>query len=135
MRKCYILIFLIMISFYNAVLFGQAAKSKLYLLDNDEADKPKILVLYQGSNGLILCGTTKGLYRFDGFDFSTYSLQSKNDAAITAIFETKDKRTLIGFNNGNIGQLINNSIQLLKFDEGFPKKAIKSIIEDSGGII
>jgi hypothetical protein len=39
------------------------------MLENDEADKPRILTLYQNNAGLILCGTTKGLYRFDGFDF------------------------------------------------------------------
>src|SRR5438477_667236 len=135
MRKCFTGIFLIVISFFNAVLFAQTVKSKLYQLDNDEADKPKILTLYQNSNGLILCGTTKGLYRFDGFDFSAYSFQSKIDAAVTSVFETKDKRTLIGFSNGNIAELIDNSIQLLKFEEGFPKESIRSIIEDSSGTI
>ncbi|HEY2727087.1 MAG TPA: two-component regulator propeller domain-containing protein, partial [Parafilimonas sp.] len=114
---------------------AQIFKSKLYLLDNDESDKPKILTLYQNSDGLILCGTSKGLYRFDGIDFLPFTSQIKIDAAVTALFETKDKRTLIGFNNGYIGELKFNTIQLLKFEEGYPKVAIKSITQDSSGII
>ena len=136
MRKCYLHIFLLIIVIANTFsLPAQVFKSKLYLLDNDESDKPKILTLYQNSNGLILCGTSKGLYRFDGFDFSPYSFQTKVDAAVTAIFETKDKRTLIGFSNGDIGELKFNTVQLLKFEEGYPKVAIKSITQDSSGII
>jgi hypothetical protein len=104
MRKYYLHIFLLIIIIANTVsLSAQVFKSKLYLLDNDESDKPKILALYQNSNGLILCGTSKGLYRFDGFDFLPFTSQIKIDAAVTAIFETRDKRTLIGFSNGYIG--------------------------------
>ena len=95
----------------------------------------KFLHFIKTATALILCGTTKGLYRFDGFDFLPYSFQTKIDAAVTAVFETKDKRTLIGFSNGNIGELKFNTIQLLKFDEGYPKVAIKSIAQDSSGVI
>jgi len=135
MKKCCTHIFLICIIFCNATIFAQTAKNKLYVLESDETDKPKIVTLYQNNDGLILCGTTKGLFRFDGFDFSAYSSRQKIDAAVTAIFETKDNRTLIGFENGNIAELKNNVIQLLHFEEGFPKVAIKSIIQDSSGII
>ncbi len=134
MKKCLINIFLISAIFISPS-FAQTAKSRLYLLDNDEADKPAILTLYQTNDGFILCGTTKGLYRFDGFDFSQYPSQTKINAAVTAVFETKDNRTLIGFDNGNIAELKNNSIELLHFEEGFPKVAIKSITQDSSGII
>ncbi len=136
MRKYYLHIFLLIIITANTLsLSAQVFKSKLYLLDNDESDKPKILTLYQNSNGLILCGTSKGLYRFDGFDFLPFTSQIKIDAAVTAVFETKDKRTLIGFSNGNIGELKFNTVQLLNFEEGFPKVSIKSITQDSSGII
>lgn len=128
-------IFLAGLFFLNAVSFCQTVKNKLYLLENDEAEKPRILALYQNSNGLILCGTTKGLYRFDGFDFSLYAQDSGIHAAVSSIFETKDKRTLIGFDNGFIGELKNNNISLLTFEEGFPKVAIKSITQDNNGIV
>ncbi len=136
MKKYYLPIILLAIFIANtSSLPAQVFKSKLYLVENDEADKPKILTLYQNNAGLILCGTTKGLYRFDGFDFFPYAAQKKINAAVTAIFETKDKRTLLGFNNGNIGELKFNTIQLLKFEEGFPKVAIKSITQDSSGTV
>src|ERR1700759_4220782 len=103
-------IILICLVFFSVPSFAQTVKSKLYMLENDEADKPKILTLYQNSDGLILCGTTKGLYRFDGFDFSPYPSALKINAAVTSIFETRDKKIFIGFSNGNIGTLQNNSI-------------------------
>jgi ligand-binding sensor domain-containing protein len=135
MKKCFAYIILLSILFSKAGLLAQTADSKLYLLENNEPDKPKILALYQNRNGLILCGTSKGLYRFDGFDFLPYGFQSKIKAPVTAIFETKGKKTLLGFSNGNIAELKNNSIQLIKFEEGFPKVPIKSITEDSSGIV
>lgn len=135
MNKYLRYIFLAGLFFLNAVSFCQIVKNKLYLVDNDEAEKPKILALYQNSNGFILCGTTKGLYRFDGFDFSLYTQDSAFNAAVSSIFETKDKRTFIGFDNGFIGELKNNNISLLNFEEGFPKVAIKSITEDNNGIV
>lgn len=128
-------IFLLSVIFFHTFSFAQTASAKLYLLDNDEADKPKIFSLYQNTNGLILCGTSKGLYRFDGFDFTLYTSTEKINAAVTAIFETKDKRTLLGYSNGNIAELKNNVIQLLNFEEGFPKVAIKSFTQDSNGIV
>jgi len=105
------------------------------MLENDEADKPKILTLYQNNAGVILCGTTKGLYRFDGFDFLLYNSETPIKASVTSVFETKKKKTYIGFSNGNIAELKNNVIQLMHFEEGFPKAAIKSITEDSNGVV
>ena len=134
MIKWYTYIFLTCIVFFNTTSFAQTAKNKLYVLENDETDKPKILTLYQNNDGLILCGTTKGLFRFDGFDFSAYPSQEKIDAGVASIFQTKDNRTLVGFENGNIAELKNNIIQLLHFEEGFPKVAVKSIVQDSSGI-
>ena len=96
-------IIFICLIFFSTPLFSQITTGKLFLLENDEADKPKILSLYQNNAGLILCGTTKGLYRFDGFDFSLYASEKKINAAVTSIFETKKKQTYIGFSNGNIG--------------------------------
>lgn len=136
MRNCYTYIFFLFFLFSCANnSLAQSSKSKLYVLENDEADKPKILALYQNSNGLILCGTTKGLYRFDGFDFLPYSYQTEINSPVTAVFETGDKRTIIGFDNGNIAELKSNKIQLLHFEEGFPKAAIKSITQDSSGVV
>ena len=128
-------IFLISLLFLQAVSFCQTEKNKLYILENDEAEKPRISTLYQTSSGLILCGTTKGVYRFDGFDFSAYAQDSGIHAAVSSLFETKDKKIYVGFDNGYIGELKNNNVSLLKFEEGFPKVAIRSITEDNNGMV
>jgi ligand-binding sensor domain-containing protein len=134
MNKYCLYIFLLAIIF-SANAQAQFSKTRLYTIESDELEKLKIVSLYQQDDGLILCGTTKGLYRFDGFDFTLYPYQKQINAAVTAIFQTKDKRILLGFSNGNIAELKNNIISLLHFDEGFPKVAINSIIQDTNGIV
>lgn len=134
MRKYCLYIFLSAI-FFSIKINAQFSKTRLYTIESDDIEKPKILSLYQLNNGLILCGTTKGLYRFDGFDFSLYSYQKQINASVTSVFQTKDKRIILGFSNGNIAELKNNVIELLNFDEGFPKVAINAITQDSVGTI
>jgi len=134
MKKYCLNIFLFAI-FFSIKLDAQFSKTRLYTIESEELQKPKIVSIYQEDNGLILCGTSKGLYKFDGFDFTLYPYQKQITAAVTSIFQTKDKRIILGFSNGNIAELKNNIITLLNFDEGFPKVAINSITQDNNGII
>lgn len=127
-------VYIIMLLFLLKANLNIAQPSgKIYEIESEEVNKPKILTLFQNKAGLIFCGTSKGLYRFDGFEFYRYSTIVENPTPITALFETKDKKLWIGFENGNIGVLDHNKIILQHFEEGFPKQAIKSIIQDDEG--
>src|SRR5436190_7729807 len=133
MKRCvlYIILFLMPLPGF---LFAQTTGGKVYLLDNDEVNKPKISTLYKNKEGLILCGTNKGLYRFDGFDFIAYQQEGLTSTEVTAIYETTDKKLWVGFNNGNIGMLAHDKIIRVKFEEGLPKEPIRSITQDEQGV-
>ncbi len=104
-----------------------------FSIDNRESVKPEITCLLQTSSGYIFCGSTKGLYRFNGIDF--FSSDNKSEGFITALFEDADSVLWIGYNNGNIGFIKHKKFQLLQVEEGFPKVAVKSICQDKAGII
>ena len=134
MNRCILYIGLLLIS-VQKISIAQNAGGKVYLLENDDVNKPKILTLYQDKQGLILCGTTKGLYRFDGFDFTAYPQEGLTSTEVTAIFQTKDNKLWIGYNNGNLGLLTGDAITPIKFEEGLPKLPIRSITQDDAGIV
>ncbi len=118
------------------VLHTFAGAEKLFTLPpGDDAGITRINVLYQNKKGYILAGTNNGLYRFDGIDFYRYSSADNVPEDISAICETPSEQTWIGFSNGNLGVLQNNTVRLLRFDEGYPKVAITKITVDNKGLI
>ncbi|HYK46340.1 MAG TPA: two-component regulator propeller domain-containing protein [Parafilimonas sp.] len=134
MNRCLLYIALLLIS-VQKISIAQNSGGKLYLLENDDVNKPKILTLYQDKQGLILCGTTKGLYRFDGFDFTPYPQEALTSTEVTAIFQTSDNKLWIGYGNGSIGLLSRGEITPIKFEEGLPKVPIRSITQDDAGAV
>lgn len=117
----------------SVAAFAQAPGTKIFTLGGDYQEPPHINTLYQLSQGYILLGTTKGLYRFDGINFYKYEKSPNVPDTVTAICELPHKDVLIGFSNGVIGKLQNNIVELYPFEEGFPKAAITKIISDKKG--
>jgi len=91
--------------------------------------------LYQLRNGYIIVGATTGLYKFDGKNFHKFQKDKAVPNNITAICETKDGKTWLGFADGKLGWLENNQIKLQQPEEGYPGKAIKKMVQDAAGII
>lgn len=123
--------FLLMVSFYA---FTQKPFYKSYTLTS-ETSVPGINTLYQDTKGYILIGASTGLYRFDGINFHKVSKVKNVPDNVTAICETKDGKTWIGFADGKLGWLQKNILVLQNPEEGLPTKAIKKIIQDSTGIV
>ncbi len=128
-------IFLSFCCFITVSSFSQEPGTKIYTLPGNYPEQPRINTIQQIKQGYILIGTTKGLYKFDGIDFSEFSKASDVPDNITAICELSDNNILIGFNNGYLGKLCNDYISLLSFEEGFPKAAITKILGDKKGTI
>ena len=115
---------------------AQSTGKRIFTINGTEGDEPKILTLYQNHQGYIFAGTTKGLYRFDGVDFYKYQQALPDSAAaITAIGEVYNNQLWLGFEDGHLAVLQNNSIEPLVFEEGYPKKTIKKILFDKAGTI
>ena len=121
--------------FCCSALTAQTADNRVFLLPGDEGKEPKILSLYQNSHGYIFAGTSNGLFRFDGTDFTKFIQPEGSNTAITAICEISNTHLWLGFENGALGVMKNNRVYLLKFEEGYPKVPIKKIITDDKGVI
>ncbi len=101
-----------------------------------EGTSPKIITLQKNSKGYFLAGTTNGLYRFDGHNFTPFDLDIKiKNKSITAIAEDKNSQVWVGFQSGEIGFLKNKSVELLHAEEGHPAVAITSILADTTGTV
>lgn len=135
MSKTKYIFIILFILIKGSLVSAQSNPVNTFELEANDILKPQINCLYQNSNGLILCGTSNGLYNFDGFSFNEYPSELKNNNNISAIFEDKTKKTWIGYSNGAIGQLINGKIFACKFPEGVPKVAITSFMQEPSGTI
>jgi len=99
------------------------------LLDDNESFK--IDCLFKTAEGYIYAGTTNGLYSFDGIRFkkNNFSKQNIKDT-VTAIFQDNNKQLWVGFKSGRIAKKINGLLEYVEMEEGNPKVAITSFIQD-----
>lgn len=91
----------------------------------------KINTIYKTDQGLILAGTTDGLYSFDGISFKkiNFSKPGVKDT-VTALFQDNSHRLWVGFKNGRIAHKINSTLQYIEPQEGNPGVAITSFLQD-----
>jgi ligand-binding sensor domain-containing protein len=99
------------------------------LLDDNEPFK--INCLFKTSEGYIYVGTTNGLYSFDGISFkkNIFSKAGTRDT-VTAVFEDNSKQLWAGFKSGHLAKKINGRLEYFEMEEGNPKVAITSFIQD-----
>ncbi|MEI9958729.1 MAG: two-component regulator propeller domain-containing protein [Ferruginibacter sp.] len=99
------------------------------LLDDNEPFK--INCLFKTGEGYIYAGTTNGLYSFDGIRFkkNNFSKAGIKDT-VTVIFEDSNKQLWAGFKSGRIAKKINGRLNYVEMEEGNPKVAITSFIQD-----
>lgn len=91
----------------------------------------KINTLYKSSDGYILCGTTNGLYSFDGIRFKKINFSKANIRdTVTAIYEDGNKTLWAGFKNGRLAKKVNDQLEYFEPEEGTPKTAITCFIND-----
>lgn len=102
-----------------------------FSIESRESVKPEITCLIQASSGYIYCGSTKGLYRFNGVNF--LKVEDQPGGYITSLFEDRDSVIWIGYNNGNIGFIRHNKFKWLRVEEGFPKVAVRAVCQDNDG--
>lgn len=109
---------------------GQDLGSKSFKLLDDNGSF-KINCLFKTSDGYIYAGTTNGLYSFDGIRFkkNNFSKPATKDT-VTAIFEDNSKQLWVGCKSGRIAKKINGALEYVETEEGNPKAAITSFIQD-----
>ena len=110
-------------------LAQQPGNKSFKLLDDNEPFK--INCLFKTGEGYIYTGTTNGLYSFDGISFKkNYFSNVGIKDTVTAIFEDKNKQLWVGFKSGHIAKKIKGTLEYMEMDEGNPKAAITSFIQD-----
>lgn len=96
-----------------------------------ENSRPRIIKLFCDHNGLIWAGTDKGIFTFDGINFSKILNSDSLNAAVSCFFEDKTHTLWVGFENGKIIGIKNQKIIPFTPEEGLPKVPISCITEDS----
>lgn len=97
-----------------------------------EDNRPiKINSLLKTSKGYIYCGTTNGLYKFDGERFSQIYFNNKDyHDTVSAIFQDDTLMIWVGFTSGRIAHVRNNKLVYYNPEEGTPKKRITTFLQD-----
>ncbi len=91
----------------------------------------KINTLLKGNDGYIYCGTTNGLYKFDGINFLPVSFsKAPVHDTITALFEENTGAMWVGFKNGKLAKTTNGQLVYLDPEEGTPRLAITCFLQD-----
>src|SRR5687767_8778544 len=126
--RSYAAVLLLTFLLTTSAVTAQTHYYKTYTLPA-ETTTPVINSLYQNSQEYILVAATTGLYRFDGIGFYKLPKDKNVPDDVTAICETKDGKTWIGFADGKLGWLQKNKLILQNPEEGLPKKTIKKIIQ------
>jgi len=95
-----------------------------------------INVIYQDQQGLIWFGTDRGLFRFDGINYSRFTIsEGLSDDHITAINSNNDNNLWIGHKNGEITIYDGKVFKSFLPEEGLGKIEITDIEADSSGLI
>jgi ligand-binding sensor domain-containing protein len=103
---------------------------------NGEINNSNLLAIFQDHQGFIWLGTTSGIYRFDGINYTPVLAEdSLQKASFSAIFQDRDGIIWVGTRTGNIARIKNEKLVLFKPEEGNPESPITSVTEDSQGNI
>ena len=131
--RCKYLLFFIFI--VTNICAAQITGLHTYNINTDNTTS-QIYCLKKLENGYLVLGTNNGLFRFDGQNFIPYiytkRVVNKN---ITSIAEDENHVVWLGFQNGEIGYLSDNTIDILLAQEGHPAVAITSLVCDKLGTI
>ena len=121
--------------FFAFSLFAQPISYRAFVV-NEEGQSPRIHSLLHYSKGFLIAGTSGGLYKFNGRDFSLIPFaDTVIDNAITSLAEDRSGRLWLGFQSGHIAWTDLKKVYLLQPEEGFPKVSITSIVCNGSGTI
>lgn len=93
--------------------------------------------ILETQDGFLWLGTSEGLFRYDGMEFSCISLRdSLLVGEVTALFEDSQQKIWVGTKTGNIYFLENHkSLQPWEIEEGNPAQKITGFEETTDGVL
>jgi len=91
--------------------------------------------LNQDPMGRLLIGTGEGLYRYDGFRFSSFTRKdSLADNLIESSCNLSDGSILFGHSNGSLTRYFNGRLEPIRLESYF-RSRITSIVQDNKGFV
>ncbi|MCB9290399.1 MAG: histidine kinase [Lewinellaceae bacterium] len=97
----------------------------------------KMSLLYESSDGFLWFGSNNGLFRYDGQEYQCYlTPDSLCNNIVTAVFEDKDHRLWVGYEDGNIFHLERpGQLRLWQPEEGLPAARISGFGQGKDGVV
>jgi ligand-binding sensor domain-containing protein len=95
-----------------------------------------LLSVLQGKDGFIWLGTSTGIYRFDGVEYTPVATaDTLAGASVTALFQAAGGIIWAGTRTGLVGRILKGKLELFAPEEGTPKVPVTGIAEDTAGNI
>jgi ligand-binding sensor domain-containing protein len=133
--RLFALLSCIAISFIGSVGYSQEAFFWIHPL-SDKINNGNLQTIFQDRQGFIWLGTTTGIYRFDGINYTPIPADdSLQNASFSAIFQAGDGTIWAGTRSGHIARINKGKLELFVPEEGNPKSPITAIAQDSHGNI
>lgn len=124
---------IILFSMFLPGLFGQAPHFVTHPLPYEGG---RIDLLFQENRGFILAGTSRGLFSFDGRNWSVITQSDSNSTkSVSAIWQDQDNRLWVGYKSGNIDIVAGGKTETFQPEEGTPVVPITGILRDKNGIL
>lgn len=135
MKRIKYLVFLITLLYPAEEIFAQTPFLKPHLLFKGK-EVYNINVIYQEPKGWIWFGTDRGLFRFDGINYSRFTTsEGLATDQITALRSNSDNKLWIGHKSGAITIFDGQYFKIFSPEEGLGKIEITDIVIDSTGVV
>ena len=106
--------------------------------DSKSGVPDEVRALAQTSDGYLWVGSLRGLYRFDGIQFTRFEPESAahlQSQQIRSLFATADDRLWIGYLKGGVSVLAAGKLINYSSADGFPEGNVRSFAQDQQGRI
>ncbi|GAB4427898.1 MAG: hypothetical protein OHK0039_46350 [Bacteroidia bacterium] len=117
-----------------AGLHGQTVRSMTFRQQLPSGLSASPQVLLEDSLGYLWVGTTRGLYRYDGFVY-LHIVRRDSGACdtVTALHQAPGGQLWVGFRNGDLAFVAGDSLTAFDPEEGLPRQRISGIATDPAG--
>jgi len=133
MKLLKIPILLFTLLFAGSAIFAQTPFLRPHLLFRGK-EEYNVKVIYQDEKAWMWFGTDRGLFRFDGINYTRFSTsEGLAEDKITAINRSMDGKLWVGHKNGEISLYDGHTFQTFIPEEGLGKVEISSISNDNSG--
>jgi ligand-binding sensor domain-containing protein len=125
----YKLVALLVLLFLSPALSAQSPHFRKHSLPQQYSSYG-ITAIEQVSQHFIWFGTTNGVFRFNGIEYTHLLQDSTGSNHVTALYEDRSGKLWVGYKSGKIGVIENGKFVPFSPEEGFPAVAVTDFAED-----